>query len=138
MLPAAVADINKIIMLSVKDLRVGNFVYGINEYQNTALPICSLHSDETLRLLVGDKSIGCFSASVIKPIELDSEWLKRLGFQHDYPYFFLGNKHFNVETGFFYFGNDHVSGGNYDVKIKYVHELQNVMFALTGKELVCQ
>jgi hypothetical protein len=64
----------------------------------------------------------------IKPIILTEEWLLKLGFDINIPYgwFYRGfklNKNFSYEL----IGDA--------IKIKYVHQLQNLYFALTGEEL---
>lgn len=71
----------------------------------------------------------------IKPIPLTEEWMLKFGFEKDGDYFSLGNFHYHLPSCLFYSGNDHVSGGNADAIIKYVHQLQNLYFALTGEEL---
>lgn len=117
--------------LKVQDLRIGNFVYGLNEFQGTALPICSLHSDNTLRLSVGKDSIGCFSANVIEPIEIDFDWLEKFQFKY------------NEETECYHYYNLIINklfvmmDIDIHVHIKYVHQLQNLYFTLTGYELEC-
>ena len=126
-----------------KDLRIGNFVYGVNEFQFNALPICSLHSDNTLRLLVGDKSIGCFSASEIVPIKLDNEWLEIFGFKKsctgegdNYVEYFDNSKLTICDWGNGYIMSNPFAHG-IRVELKYVHQLQNLFFAALGKELEC-
>ena len=131
-------------LVSVQDLRIGNFVYGVNEYQGTALPICSLHYDNTLRLLVGEKSsIGCFSANEITPIDLDKEWLEIFGFKQ--RCILYGKKY--VE----YYDHSKLTICNWGngftminafahgirIELKYVHQLQNLFFAALYKELEC-
>ena len=129
--------------VTINELRVGNFVYGVNEYQGTALPIYSLHGDNTLRLLVGNESIGCFRVGLIKPIEITDEWLKMFGANC------IGAKGWNfisvnkADTSYIYFNPNGIglaidngtTENAIEVEIKYVHQLQNLYFALTNTEL---
>ena len=68
-----------------------------------------------------------------EPILLTKEWLLKAGFERLFP---TGSTYslrdFNVSD----FGENGIY--HYDVKqpIKYVHQLQNLYFAMTGEELV--
>ena len=76
----------------------------------------------------------------VKPITLTEEWLLKFGFEFgmkfqdfvkgQYKFTELKNKNLYgefSEEGIFYFSTK--------TKIKYVHQLQNLYFALTGEEL---
>jgi hypothetical protein len=104
--------------MDIKELRVGNLLYnGFNE-------------------LIEVKNISHYNTSgflleTLKPIELTEEWLQKFGFElYD-----------SVEFRHFYRKNDFDLNQDYQpidfdcIEIKYVHQLQNLYFALTGKEL---
>ena len=104
--------------MDIKELRVGNLLYnGFNE-------------------LIEVKNISHYNTSgflleTLKPIELTEEWLQKFGFElYD-----------SVEFRHFYRKNDFDLDENYQpidfdcIEIKYVHQLQNLYFALTGQEL---
>lgn len=122
-------------LITVFDLRIGNYVFGVDEYQGTALPICSLHSDNTLRLLIGKESVGCFSANLINPIELDESWMDFFGFKRHGEWYIFQNFPHSINVSFVH--NKVTIGTNeeYEVDVKYVHQLQNLYFALTGSHL---
>lgn len=68
----------------------------------------------------------------IDPIPLTEEWLLKFGFECVYTYddhhYYLDSKHgFSLDRSFQHLDCE------YD--IEYVHQLQNLYFALTGKEL---
>ena len=66
-----------------------------------------------------------------KPIQLTEEWLVKFGFIKRTPtgyYFDMGRMSINLPD--FEYKNIRI-----DVKLKYVHQLQNLYFALTGEEL---
>lgn len=89
-----------------------------------------------------------------QPILLTKEWLIKLGFKKyewtDAYFVKLGNKHlmiqfFKDDTFTFFTKISKDSGGQkmkgrdyflHDLKVKYVHQLQNIYFALKGKELI--
>jgi len=121
-------------MIKSSELRLGNFVL----HQNEQLPICSIHSDETVRLLKNSISIGCFSTKrdLIEPIPLTPEILENAGFEFK-P---TGEEVFERiwKIGSFEiwehdsgFCHDYCNGGD----IHSLHQLQNLYFALTGEEL---
>jgi hypothetical protein len=65
--------------------------------------------------------------NIVKPIPLTEEWLIKFGFDEQ-------NK---TELGFWNNGDAiyFSFGSEYDVKLEYVHQLQNLYFALKGEEL---
>lgn len=109
-------------MIEAQELRIGNWVKNIygNEVQITVI-------DDTV--------------TWPKPIPLTPEWLERAGFEH-----ILNNLEdfyaIDYEEGEFYFGlseymdSYHIHGYHATyMPIRYVHQLQNLYFALTGQEL---
>jgi hypothetical protein len=131
--------------MDAQELRTGNFIYdsrenivevgGINIYG---------------RILVEDKSCddGYYTLSDSKPIPLTEEWFERFGLLKSLGYYFEIDKKKNIEFGwndknmwYVYFRNkskglaiddDYVILRN---DLSYVHQLQNLFFALTGSEL---
>ncbi len=94
-----------------KDLRIGNLVDYFDEtedmwYDN--FEIEDLYKYDT----------DCY-----KPIPLTEEWLKKLGCDCVYQS--------KINKGFFYVINEEDT-----LEVKYVHQLQNLYFALTGEDLV--
>jgi len=71
-----------------------------------------------------------FDTSDVSPIPLTEEWLKRFGFRRvNSTWHKLGNLCINIS-------HDVEWGGNWmGIRLKYVHQLQNLYFALTGEEL---
>ena len=129
--------------LKATGLRIGNF---INDNDNFTMQVVGLFKDEVL--LDFDGNQGDFfvytgkELELLKPIHLTEDILVKLGFEidsvdrpilhadykvinpitHDYM---IELK--NVGTGWFY--------RNGYFKIDYVHQLQNLYFALCGEEL---
>ena len=127
--------------LSAKDLRIGNLI----TRKNKVLKVCIIQPD---KILVSGYSWGkYFKCDEIEPILLTEEWLFKFGFEkakhsHGYDCY--------IKDGFDF---DIVSHGRYWVlaiytdesctnslyfahgRFEYVHQLQNLYFALTGEEL---
>ena len=69
----------------------------------------------------------------IKPIPLTEEWLLKFGFKR-FPWGLVkDNLLFKDDLKCSYLILQ--VGNGFEVKVKYVHELQNLYFALTGSEL---
>ena len=78
----------------------------------------------------------------LQPIPLTEEWLEKFGFtkaiyydvdQNYYVYFDFSIYNF-YDEGWFFLDPDN---GHINTKgVKYVHEIQNLYFALTGEELI--
>lgn len=131
--------------MEAKELRIGNY-YEASEFNRpnkTVVPqvkqisIDLIYSDEGYEGLIGRKPED------IKPILLTEEWLIKFGFEIKQtgsnnehwqyvecklnPQFIIGNR-----KGYWSFTP--IWNKDYE-PIKYVHQLQNLYFALTGKEL---
>ena len=116
--------------MKATELRIGNWyqVMTIGGYwDNRTMTIENL------------KSIDGCSIDVAKTIPLTEEWLKRFGFEK----YNLNN--FTLSWGgvlFYYRISDRSFRKGYQVmekicftEVKYVHQLQNLYFAITGEEL---
>lgn len=124
-----------------KDLRIGNFVY-LTKDNFITVKAYELDGYDIYKLSESD-------CADIKGIPISEEWLLKLGFQrqnHSKDWFVK-----DLVDGFtlyYNFGSALYKGltlegnGGYDFEgdvdlkhIKYVHQLQNLYFALTGEEL---
>lgn len=106
--------------MEAKDLRMYNYIYKYGDIYEVW--------EETFSEMSYERDIKW------DPIILTEEWLIKFGFSKDGEYYSKGYFHYH-ECGNIFIGNDHVSGGNVDANIKYVHQLQNLYFALKGIEL---
>ena len=123
--------------MKANELRVGNHIQNgiVVEIKHTVSRIKYLY--------LGKEERYCFNdyADLI-PIPLTEEWLVKSGFEKVDDSFFLkgfevwqtdcGNEKGNEYVGFFYPLRDR---GMMDLEIKFIHQLQNLYFALTGEEL---
>jgi len=129
--------------MEAKELRIGNYVIVDNPKHHP-----SLKKEVSVITSVSEESVG-IQCDVelhyydigqrlvfIKPIPLTEEWLIKFGFVYD------------ENTGFFrsvVFGRIYIDNGRHTFcfcnkngilkVVEYVHQLQNLYFALTGEEL---
>lgn len=80
----------------------------------------------------------CYEFNELKPIPLTEEWLLKFGFEIDKTYVSEQNPYLDhikneVRISMPYFSFEYGDGAFNE--LKYVHQLQNLYFALTGKEL---
>lgn len=116
-------------MIQPQELRLGNL------FQDAKGRLCkteqiSIDPYET-KIRSIDHSI---TSMPIAAIPLTEEWLIKLGFHEVLGFYAIYGKELNIKlnTGYWeaYFKGKYVS------VIKFVHQLQNLFFALTGQELV--
>lgn len=109
--------------MEASQLRIGNYVY--RQSSKLIVDKSSVYQIENVNIQ---------SALKYAPIPLTEEWVLKLGFK---------NKTIYIKGICLYLVNEGMSGGFQDneygineyVDIKYVHQLQNLYFALTGEEL---
>jgi len=134
--------------MDIKELRIGNLVR-LEEGEETEQQVDYLNADSECVGLFGNAIIN--SITDIEGIPLTDKWVIRMGFKKvDYPVYVM----YVISVGDFELeyrihkkrGSIElylVGNGLYDERgetdltdiCKYVHSLQNVYFALTGKEL---
>lgn len=120
--------------MEAKNLRIGNIVRSkINGISKVEQIGSSINSE-----YVGGRSLeGNYWESSYLPVEITEQWLLRFSYKKDGPEFKINdNDRFSIYKPN---GYDHfVFCDGLSVlteKIKYVHQLQNLFFALTGTEL---
>lgn len=116
-------------MLDAKDLRIGNLILVHNHYVAT---IERIGKDIGVKTY-GEKisQIDYIELQYLTPIELTDEWLLRFGLtkHNGYPYKFLDG-FIKIRNGEYFFKYH-----NLDIKLNYVHNLQNLHYILTQTEL---
>jgi hypothetical protein len=116
--------------MKASELRIGNFVKSIDiEYVVSQIDV---HGN--IKGVEGDTSFNLDKTT--EPIPLTSEWLLKFGFK-EYKGYYI-EKEYGIIS--FYFNHlDELTCEVYDWtfrNIKYVHQLQNLYFGLTGEELI--
>lgn len=123
--------------MNAKELRIGNWVRTTPNVEDVA------NDDYQRSYITGNhiREIEIHELLCIG-IELTEEWLKKFGFEkkeaNDGIHYEIGrNWVYILESGFeFEFSPQPGSRFNLFCTWKYVHELQNLYFALTGSELI--
>ena len=114
--------------MTYKELRIGNYI---------------LQDGEEIHGIVG-LTIYKFSIGqiILEPIPITEEWLLKFGFEKN-AIGFWWRKHPNPKSrdnwDGWYLNKDGeltISLGPIFVRIQYIHQLQNLFFTLTGKELI--
>lgn len=126
------------------ELRLGNYVIYNNNEIGTVSGIQSFLTTED-KVAINERIDIFYNTENINPILLTKEWLFKLGFENHFDrveeinYYCI--KDFVIEEDFFCFG--YAEPIVYDLlrvnsknPLKYVHQLQNLFFALNGEELV--
>lgn len=121
--------------MKVEELRIGNLICRLTTTNVLEVDSISRSKDITFKD-VNDHIFMCIDGVGIKGIPLTEEWLEKFGFRYNNGFktinigvFDMVYKSETIEL----FYNDNLA--NYCAKCKYVHQLQNLYFALTGKEL---
>lgn len=122
--------------MEVRDLRIGNLVQSI--ISNFKLTVTGFVGDRVF--YNGEPTSGVRPIDEIEPIPLSEEWLIKLDLQESHysdrrnPRYDLPGRGYEIHIS-----DDWMHGvyfeGNCMTYIKYVHQLQNLVYALTGQEL---
>ena len=119
-------------MIQSKELRIGNLVF---DHLGRVQKVAETRSDAYICYLSNGAKLK-YKLNTTQPIPLTEEWLLNFGFKLNGINYELPNFRFHINKPLNYDG--FVFCDNYNViteKIKYVHQLQNLYFALTGEEL---
>ena len=129
--------------MTANELRIGNLIIGTNVYEGKVLTFERFNSDlDVIFFSDGSKWDSGEFIEDIKPIPLTEEWLLKFGFiRHHSDYsngiIYIKNVPDNTEFEWGVYPNELGSGIQIKNRIllHYVHQLQNLYFALTGEEL---
>lgn len=119
------------------ELRIGNMVI----YEKTNHIVTGIYGELVMsRWIKQPENEPDYSCNIaeISPIPLTEEWLVKMGFETDKIVWWNGLMSVaEYKEGFFYLPTSqiHLIRGQ---RINYVHQLMNLYFALTGKELVTE
>jgi len=131
-------------MIDARELRIGNFINYVHENGNGNLFEWLVCSSDISAIEIDNK--------IFKPIEIDENWLENFGFHYAPDTLIYGKSgwfkkiEYQDDPTYFFF-NNHLQGSIFlssekssalhfiDSQMIYVHQLQNLYFSLTGKEL---
>lgn len=136
--------------LKANELRVGNLVYynGNHKHIGTVtslqpkyvLQCCNyVEYSKDIKIGLNNRFDILYDIDKIKPIPLTEEWLLKFGAKlektEEHDWYFFENVY--VNCGFSNIGKTEYWYMYQEGKpIKFVHELQNLIYALTGEELI--
>lgn len=140
--------------MNASELRIGNWInypryWGDRPIRVTGISVVDRRDDHTgiyeeFLYLLGNDFLtdenfdsfveykqGVISPEEANPIPLTEEWLLKFGFgkENGYPYKFP-NGVLKIRNGVYFFKHNDI-----EIDLHFVHQLQNLYFALTGKEL---
>lgn len=122
-------------MLKANELRLGNLVnYEQTTHYITLIDRLGFIETRWIKQPINELNYTS-SIDIIKPIELTEEWLIKFGFYKKNGYGFIN---ITMKGGLYNSLNNDCYIYNYyglQLNCKYVHQLQNLYFALTGSEL---
>jgi hypothetical protein len=114
--------------MKATDLRIGNWV---NLYDDYNSEVTGLTNTNKVWCVNNPHNENCaWNPDKIKPIPLTEGWLKKLGFEKALNGWWDETENWCCNNNDFYLG-----AKMFLAKVDYVHQLQNLYFALTGKEL---
>lgn len=118
--------------MKANELRIGNIVLDISDIRNIIEIKISLDDFA----MMGNFERSSNHVIPYKPIPITEQWLKRLGFEDQGKWHQLIDHPFCLNISLAY--KETTFGHNEEYKLfhhKFVHQVQNTYFALTGKEL---
>ena len=114
--------------MKANELRIGNYVMGNSPYR--------IGISQMVTMDWYDKT---HKDSYCEPIPLTEEWLVKFRFESNGSQFWYKSYDYTVDTrGNKFVVHSDYSTPSYGTEVKYVHQLQNLYYALTGEELVAE
>jgi hypothetical protein len=118
----------------VYELRIGNLVSKSLKSGNGRTLIDKVGPQDIVRIY---ENISHFN---YHPIEITKEWLLKFGFYQDhydddFTKYCIVFEDIELKFYIYYNGNKKICFGKLTIMCKYVHQIQNLYFILTGKEL---
>lgn len=129
-------------MIDQKELRIGNWVYGLESQYEHVPSFFQVESLDEGRINPYCAHDGeTWYAKEVTPIPLTTEILEKCGFRdYELPIDITATRKLiiataNKGTTVFYAGEGIHTVSPYSIHCEYLHQLQNLYFALTGSEL---
>jgi hypothetical protein len=119
------------------ELRIGNYLQGKTRF----VKVTKIYSEHAIGIGSGDPYYVSGENPCLTPIPLTEEWLLKFGFKKNIDTSYSRNDislfiDKRLKTNLFLQENmNDFKWFGYECKIQYVHQLQNLYFALTGEEL---
>lgn len=115
--------------MKANELRIGNLVKANGVYGGSVQTFERFTDDLSVMFFSDGRGIGEYLKDC-GPVAITEEWLKRIDWKGYIHLHF--NSNFSMDKqGHIYYHNDYTG-----VNVSYIHELQNLYFALKGEELI--
>lgn len=121
--------------MKTNELRIGNYLNGKQGH----VTVTEIRGNNSVK--IQDNTSSFYVGTCLLPIPLTEEWLFKLGFKlvfagsGDGYLYSVGEKCNTMELIDRGYGFKYNTFNACEIEIKYVHQLQNLYFALTGVEL---
>ncbi len=126
-------------MIQNKDLRIGNIISIKRNYQIEFNEVIGISDDNvSITSLLDGGNFPRMELDLLQPIPLSPEILEKCGFEKDRYGFGFSNSNFSLywtekrPERFLPCWKENVSS---DINLRYLHQLQNCFYVLTGEEL---
>lgn len=120
-------------MVDVRELRIGDYVYLQSSESSYGITEIGYSEIEYPRYEASGISSGAVFRTYVEnlnPIPLTEELLLKCGFEkHKWGIITYYNSLLELDADF------HLKGVDYNIQVKYLHQLQNLYFDFTGEEL---
>jgi len=142
--------------LNIRELRIGNYIKDFDGYIDKIQSIINPNEDnlhwlsfientDKKPIIFLDNFVGPLHINMIDPVLLKEEWLLKFGFnkfreykiynRRNNTWWYQIEKHPSYKSGYIFFIDIKGINAPPSIRIKYVHQLQNLYFSLTGREL---
>ena len=120
-------------MIDVRELRIGNYVYLFKSttlYKITEIGYSKIEEDRYEASGISSEAVFRTYIDNLNPIPLTEELLLKCGFEkHTWGIVTYYSPLFELGADF------HLKGVDYNIQVKFLHQLQNLYFDLGGQEL---
>jgi len=126
-------NLNLDTQMQANELRIGNLLMDVSGHVGY---VTQINEDKTVKIRTNEGVlITWMRADLFQPIPLTEEILLKCGFEYDELNYFYSLYYNNFKLEFHFDEQYEFWLNDISMEVKYLHQLQNLYFALTGKEL---
>lgn len=118
--------------MKIQELRIGNYI----QRNGIACTVELINGETDDVYFLGKDFYSNSNVRYIEPIYLNKDWLFKFGFKI-YEFDNKANQ-FRFKDRLIVYRDGFLYDYGTSVKLEFVHQLQNLYFALTGAELTCE
>lgn len=117
--------------VKAQELRIGNLIFNDRDEVIEVEQIQYMDDDVPYKKELGEFAVNQIAITIYKGIPITEEWLSKFGFEKKGPFKWDKDELSNYVMKY----PNACRYGDDQVNLLYVHQLQNLCFALTGEEL---